>query len=874
MNQLWFVSRGKEKLGPFSSAQLRAQARSGELQPQDLLLLEGKTKWVAAASVKGLFPTATETPRASASGGDSVSRQPASPLARQGAVAGKSSPPKGMAQKTSLLRSRTRLWVLGACCVPILVVPIIWGVMKWGRPHKSTLEQDPPTSFISSGSDLDDLARLLSQDVIVGTNEFHRPDDDVLIEAIKKLRSSSDKAVATACAAAKDAMNLRAEAIGLDLKVTEENRAALATPIIRSRFEAMGLLWDMATEDEISEFKRGKEMRGEMISPQDQEAIDAWYREREERPGMGTALAPVAGAMLQRRYANVRIGGIRQAADAMDSDVFAQHLVPALRARAGAKIDAAPFDLKVGRGTVVVGTSSSPPRSSGQAIRRAVENTVSNEEMGLASGSSRYDRELTRLSLLIEFRQGVRSRFVAAFIPRLRPSEPFRLVPIPLPRREPVGGATRPESSSPRGFDVRYSAWCDQFAIEDRELPPEGYEEVTLAYAVEEVTCNASYLCDQPDPGWHKTLTYAQEMARAAKNKTPQPKPENFCRYGLTFTELKPEGNVYKLQARLDQYDVNDKEKVVSSVTYAGVLRAGPEKKPQATRRFVSPEAAQQRHEAQVEENKKNKKKSEEENRQKLQELKEKLAAPRKTRQEREQQAQKMRQEREQKAQAAAQERKQQAEKAYEERRETAIQLKLEHADLVCELEAEGKKLRFAIRIQANGHLDWNPQEQPLKYRELVPAELMKERDRSIAQSKINNDRFLKARALAKEGKKAEAEKALKEFLASSPGELWEKRAREVLDNLDGYARRGEKMRKLDQSIADYREKKDRLIKAYALANEGKKEEAEKVLNELLASSPPKDLEDEARELLSKLDWYAEKAAREKAAKSTKARPR
>src|SRR2546421_6283709 len=55
--QRWYYTpNGKKKLGPFSSAQIKTLAASGKIQPDDMLLQEGSSRWTPARSVKGLFP--------------------------------------------------------------------------------------------------------------------------------------------------------------------------------------------------------------------------------------------------------------------------------------------------------------------------------------------------------------------------------------------------------------------------------------------------------------------------------------------------------------------------------------------------------------------------------------------------------------------------------------------------------------------------------------------------------------------------------------------------------------------------------------------------------------------------------------------------
>jgi hypothetical protein len=51
----WYVGRGKQKQGPFTSAQLRALAAAGKLLADDNLSRDGK-QWVTADSISGLMP--------------------------------------------------------------------------------------------------------------------------------------------------------------------------------------------------------------------------------------------------------------------------------------------------------------------------------------------------------------------------------------------------------------------------------------------------------------------------------------------------------------------------------------------------------------------------------------------------------------------------------------------------------------------------------------------------------------------------------------------------------------------------------------------------------------------------------------------------
>src|SRR4051794_10934661 len=47
----WYYARGKEKVGPLSGGQLRAEASTGRLQPGDMVLHEGTSMWTEARTV-------------------------------------------------------------------------------------------------------------------------------------------------------------------------------------------------------------------------------------------------------------------------------------------------------------------------------------------------------------------------------------------------------------------------------------------------------------------------------------------------------------------------------------------------------------------------------------------------------------------------------------------------------------------------------------------------------------------------------------------------------------------------------------------------------------------------------------------------------
>jgi hypothetical protein len=57
----WYIARNQQKIGPFSSAQLKQLADCGILQPSEHVLVEGGARWAEARTVPGLFATDANT---------------------------------------------------------------------------------------------------------------------------------------------------------------------------------------------------------------------------------------------------------------------------------------------------------------------------------------------------------------------------------------------------------------------------------------------------------------------------------------------------------------------------------------------------------------------------------------------------------------------------------------------------------------------------------------------------------------------------------------------------------------------------------------------------------------------------------------------
>lgn len=63
----WYYAKGKQKHGPFTEAQLKELAESGELLPTDMVWKQGMKAWVQAGSLTGFFPVDGPPPLPAAS---------------------------------------------------------------------------------------------------------------------------------------------------------------------------------------------------------------------------------------------------------------------------------------------------------------------------------------------------------------------------------------------------------------------------------------------------------------------------------------------------------------------------------------------------------------------------------------------------------------------------------------------------------------------------------------------------------------------------------------------------------------------------------------------------------------------------------------
>ncbi len=132
MADQWYYARNNQKHGPLTAQGLRQAAATGHLQPTDMVWKEGMSKWVAASSIKGLFPTSQATAAGVPKGAPPRQTKADEPApAQAGAVPdalGTRPPPRLLARKTAwvVAAGGAGVCVLGLCVVGVVVLSLSW----------------------------------------------------------------------------------------------------------------------------------------------------------------------------------------------------------------------------------------------------------------------------------------------------------------------------------------------------------------------------------------------------------------------------------------------------------------------------------------------------------------------------------------------------------------------------------------------------------------------------------------------------------------------------------------------------------------------------------------------------------------------------
>lgn len=114
MTANWYVvARNNQKIGPLTLAQLQARAATGQLRVTDRVWQEGTPKWVAAGSVKGVFPVAPLSPAVQKATGHGAARRLLGSLKHLGkrlAQEGRETLAATWGQTARLVNYTTALW--------------------------------------------------------------------------------------------------------------------------------------------------------------------------------------------------------------------------------------------------------------------------------------------------------------------------------------------------------------------------------------------------------------------------------------------------------------------------------------------------------------------------------------------------------------------------------------------------------------------------------------------------------------------------------------------------------------------------------------------------------------------------------------------
>ena len=131
MAQVWHYQHGDEQHGPVSAAELKELAAAGKILPDNLIWKEGMETWVAARSVKGLFPpTPAPTARpvaATPAPARTVPRTVPPPLPDEDDDERDSPPPA----RPGRFGRRAKLAIAGGILV-LIVVPVVGFVLLRG----------------------------------------------------------------------------------------------------------------------------------------------------------------------------------------------------------------------------------------------------------------------------------------------------------------------------------------------------------------------------------------------------------------------------------------------------------------------------------------------------------------------------------------------------------------------------------------------------------------------------------------------------------------------------------------------------------------------------------------------------------------------
>jgi hypothetical protein len=145
----WYFTRDGKKFGPYTAAQLKQYADSGQLLPTDLVWKEGMEGWKPASTVKGLF--AAQQPPSQPAAQAQPSGSHGNPF--ESLAAPNTSPLTQAKNKWQGLSPRVKVGIIaGAVAVPLVLILLICGViglLTWGKSSQqggTVAQKDGSTS--------------------------------------------------------------------------------------------------------------------------------------------------------------------------------------------------------------------------------------------------------------------------------------------------------------------------------------------------------------------------------------------------------------------------------------------------------------------------------------------------------------------------------------------------------------------------------------------------------------------------------------------------------------------------------------------------------------------------------------------------------
>jgi hypothetical protein len=589
MPKSWFVIRNEQRLGPFSSGQLKKLADAGKLKHHDQVLQEGLAQPVRAESIKGLFGAAATAP----------STESPPPITSVGEL--KTSPPPLSTAPGAQVASRKLLF--GGVAIAVAAMIGIGWAISGGEENGSSGDGGGTSVAESSGAApaestdptadaVDTAASLASnegsespleempqaqpdadaatdvaateQETVEATEPTVMEEPAVIEEPAGQLSEQgnsdldqllillsqpvfvgdavpsiqSDEAwigEMTALLSSNEAAIVQATAAAARVVEARDNAQVLKQGVeaFKEKMQGeagphVGRMWSSLWDTWLSDSALEdlvREGRLERSQMEDYKRTRDASQKADEEAWMGF-VGPLFKAGVRENVTEPLIRRLRKRSEVVASKIVAEQLRPLLLARAGATAESSGLDVKIGM---------SPDRKF--------------ETRGLATVTSQADQELTRVTVLLELVSPVGSRFVAAFVPSLPMGGSFRIAPFAYHYWD----VDHPElDPPPTGLTSRISVYCDQFSCENQEIGPVGAAEARMAYALEAFRPGHAYVAD------------------------PYPRHKDKRRYEFVFTELEEQGENQRIAGEFNVYEPEDHENPAEHSALTGTLTPAP----------------------------------------------------------------------------------------------------------------------------------------------------------------------------------------------------------------------------------------------------------------------------------------------------------